>query len=263
MTLKIAIAQMDIALGQPEINQVTVAQYAQRAAAAGVDVLVYPEMWQTGYALDQLPTLADRGGASTQQLLAQLAKKYHLNIVGGSVATQQGEQFYNTMYVVDQMGQLVSTYHKAHLFGLMAEEQYIAAGDHKNTFELAGVSAAGVICYDIRFPEWLRAMMTEGPQQILYVAAEWPIQRIDQWQILLQARAIENQAFVVAANRVGRDADNQFGGRSLVIDPLGQIVAQARDMDEALLVVTIDIADEKTVRGQIPVFHDRRPELYY
>ena len=130
MTLKIAIAQMDIALGQPEINQVTVAQYAQRAAAAGVDVLVYPEMWQTGYALDQLPTLADRGGASTQQLLAQLAKKYHLNIVGGSVATQQGEQFYNTMYVVDQMGQLVSTYHKAHLFGLMAEEQYIAAGDH-------------------------------------------------------------------------------------------------------------------------------------
>ena len=106
-------------------------------------------------------------------------------------------------------------------------------------------------------------MMAEGPQQILYVAAEWPIQRIDQWQILLQARAIENQTFVVAANRVGRDADNQFGGRSLVIDPLGQIVAQARDTDEALLVVTIDIADEKTVRGQIPVFHDRRPELYY
>lgn len=262
MMLKIAIAQMYIALGQPEMNQVKVAQYAQRAAAAGVDVLIYPEMWQTGYALDQLPTLADRAGTNTQQLLAQLAKKYHLNIVGGSVATQQGEQFYNTMYVVDQMGQLVSTYHKAHLFGLMAEEQYIAAGNQKNTFELAGVPAAGVICYDIRFPEWLRTMMAEGPQQILYVVAEWPIQRIAQWQILLQARAIENQAFVVAANRVGRDHANQFGGRSMVIDPLGQIIAQASETDEALLIVTIDTADENAVRGQIPVFRDRRLELY-
>ena len=79
----------------------------------------------------------------------------------------------------------------------------------------------------------------------------------------MQARAIENQAFVVAANRVGRDAANQFGGRSLVIDPLGQIVAQASDTDEELLIMTIDTAEEKTVRGQIPVFHDRRPELYY
>lgn len=263
MKLKIAIAQMAIALGQPQVNQVTVKNYAQQAAAAGADVLVYPEMWQTGYALDQLDSLADQAGAKTQQLLAQLAQQYQINIVGGSVATQQGEQFYNTMYVVDQRGQPVSSYHKAHLFGLMAEEQYIAAGNHTNSFDLAGVPSAGVICYDIRFPEWLRTMMAVGPQQILYVVAEWPVQRIAQWQILLQARAIENQAFVVAANRVGHDADNQFGGRSLVIDPLGNIVAQASDMDDTLLVVTIDTEEEDQVRGQIPVFHDRRPELYY
>lgn len=74
-----------------------------------------------------------------------------------------------------------------------------------------------MICYDIRFPEWVRTMMSSGPQAILYVSAEWPIQRIAQWQILLQARAIENQAFVVAANRVGSDRDNTFGGRSLVL----------------------------------------------
>lgn len=262
MKLKIAIAQMAIALGQPEVNQATVKKYAQQAAAAEADVLVLPEMWSTGYAFEQLTTIADQGGARSQGFLSEIARQYQLNIVGGSVATQQGTSYYNTMYVVDDQGQRVSSYHKAHLFGLMAEEQYLAAGEQINTFTLAGVPAAGVICYDIRFPEWLRTMMAQGPQQILYVVAEWPIQRIAQWQILLQARAIENQTFVVAANRVGHDANNQFGGRSLVIDPLGQIIQQADDNDKALLVVTIDTADEQAVRGQIPVFHDRRPALY-
>jgi omega-amidase len=104
--------------------------------------------------------------------------------------------------------------------------------------------------------------MSQGPQEILYIVAEWPIQRIKQWQLLLQARAIENQTFVVAANRVGRDNDNTFGGRSLIIDPLGNIVQQASDDKVELLVAEININDEKAIRGEIPVFSDRRPELY-
>lgn len=262
MTLKVAIAQMNIALGQPEVNEQTVAQYAQKASEAGADILIYPEMWNTGYALTDLPQLADNDGEQSRHLLARLAKTYQLNIVGGSVATMRDGRFFNTMFVFNQLGQQVSRYDKAHLFGLMNEEKYIAAGSQPNTFELAGVLSSGVICYDIRFPEWLRTMMSSGPQAILYVSAEWPIQRIAQWQILLQARAIENQAFVVAANRVGSDRDNTFGGRSLVIDPLGNIVAQGTDVDDMLVIADIDIADETAIRGQIPVFSDRRPDLY-
>lgn len=262
MTLKVAIAQMNIALGQPEVNEQTVAQYAQKASEAGADILIYPEMWNTGYALTDLPQLADNDGEQSRHLLARLAKTYQLNIVGGSVATMRDGRFFNTMFVFNQLGQQVSRYDKAHLFGLMNEEKYIAAGSQPNTFELAGVLSSGVICYDIRFPEWVRTMMSSGPQAILYVSAEWPIQRIAQWQILLQARAIENQAFVVAANRVGSGRDNTFGGRSLVIDPLGNIVAQGTDADDMLVIADIDIADEAAIRGQIPVFSDRRPDLY-
>jgi len=144
----------------------------------------------------------------------------------------------------------------------MNEEKFMSAGNKTNLFNLADVPSAGAICYDIRFPEWLRTMMSQGPQEILYIVAEWPIQRIKQWQLLLQARAIENQTFVVAANRVGRDNNNTFGGRSLIIDPLGNIVQQASDDKVELLVAEININDEKTIRGEIPVFSDRRPELY-
>ena len=263
MKLKIGIAQVDIFLGNPQANQQTIIDYAQKAGQMGVDVLLYPEMWQTGYALTELDRLADQHGDESQALLSQLAKRHHMNIVGGSVATQRDHQFYNTMFVFDRYGQKVSEYDKVHLFGLMNEEKYIAAGNHSNVFNLDGVPCAGVCCYDIRFPEWVRTMMAKGPQELLFVTAEWPEQRIAQWQTLLQARAIENQAFVVAANRVGYDDDNVFGGRSLVIDPLGKIIKQASDSEPTLLVTEIDIDDEQDVRGQIPVFSDRRPTLYY
>ncbi|WP_294976858.1 carbon-nitrogen family hydrolase [uncultured Leuconostoc sp.] len=263
MKLKVAIAQIDIALGDPKHNQQTVAYYAKKAAKVNADVLIYPEMWNTGYALAELTQLADNNGQDSQLLLSKLAKQYHLNIVGGSVAIKQNHQFYNTMFVFDALGQKVSEYNKLHLFGLMNEKKYVSAGSAVNTFDLAGIKSAAAICYDIRFPEWLRTMMSVGPQEILYVVAEWPIQRIEQWQIMLQARAIENQTFVVAANRVGRDKDNVFGGRSLIIDPLGHILQQAGDEQETLLIGDINIGDEKAVRGQIPIFDDRRPELYY
>lgn len=261
MKLKIAIAQIDIALGQPQINQKTITDYAKKAADAGVDVLIYPEMWNTGYALTALDTLADVDGVNSQQVLSQLAKTYQLNIIGGSVAILRDGDFYNTMYIFDKNGQKVQEYDKLHLFGLMNEGQYITSGTKTNSFKLAGVPSAGAICYDIRFPEWLRTIMAPGPQEILYIAAQWPIQRIKQWQILLQARAIENQAFVVAANRVGYDDHNVFGGSSLIIDPLGRIVQQAGE-EETLLVAEINTNDEQDVRGEIPVFSDRRPELY-
>ena len=117
-----------------------------------------------------------------------------------------------------------------------------------------------VICYDIRFPEWLRKQMAKG-SQLLVVPAQWPSSRIMQWKILLQARAIENQAYVVAVNRTGEGLLDTFNGHSLVIDPLGKVVFEA-DAQEGVSVVTIDLEAVESVRGQIPVFADRRLDLY-
>lgn len=258
--MRVALAQLDIQFGDPDANYQQVEVAIQRAAEQTVDVIVLPEMWNTGYALTRLNVVADDDGQRTRQLLSKLARQFRVNIVGGSVAVARDGHYYNEMLVIDRHGQLVSQYDKVHRFGLMAEDRYITAGATENVFELDDVAAMGVICYDIRFPEWLRKQAAQGPR-VIFVSAEWPTQRQMQWRLLLQARAIENQAFVVAVNRVGSDPDNQFGGQSLVIDPLGDLLAIGGAHPQ-LITATLDLAQVERVRGQIPVLEDRRPELY-
>ncbi|SDN06387.1 carbon-nitrogen family hydrolase [Limosilactobacillus mucosae] len=261
MTFKVAAAQIDIALGDPDRNYQTVTQAVKDAAKAGADVVVFPEMWNTGYTLTELARLADQDGWRTKQTLARAAKENQIAIVGGSVATvRAGGQYYNTTYVYDETGQLIGSYDKVHLFGLMHEDQFIQAGDHGNVFELKGVKSASFICYDLRFPEWFRTVAKQGAD-VIYVVAEWPTPRIEQWEALVKARAIENQAFVVAVNRVGHDAENSYNGHSLVVDPLGNVIANAGEK-AGLTLAELDLDELKKVRGPIPVFKDRRPDLY-
>lgn len=261
MPNKLALAQLNIEFAQPEKNFQKVADEVQEAAAHQAQVVVFPEMWNTGYALTQLDELADVDGQHTQKLLSQLASQYKINIVGGSVATKQNGHFFNTTYVFNDAGQLVGHYNKVHLFGLMKEDQYLAAGKEENFFKLTEVPSASFICYDLRFPEWIRTVARHGAD-ILYFPAEWPAVRVPQWQIMLQSRAIENQCFVVAVNRVGDDPDNHFNGHSLVIDPLGKIIQDAGEQ-ETITYATVDTAQLNQVRGPIPVFKDRRPDLYH
>ena len=258
--MKVGLAQIDIIFGQPDKNIAKVKEFVEKAASEHCDVVVFPEMWNTGYALTDLEQLAD-DGESIKNILSSLAKYFAINIVAGSIAVKEGDKFFNRAYVFDRTGQLLSQYDKVHLFGLMNEEKFIAAGSKKHIYELAGIESAGVICYDIRFPEWLRTNMASQEAKVLYVVAEWPDPRTPQWQALLVARAIENQAFVVAVNRVGEDPDNRYLGNSLVIDPLGNIIVNAGE-SENLSTVSIDLSEIDSIRGQIPVFEDRRPDLY-
>ena len=152
----------------------------------------------------QLDSLADVDGQKTKQIFTKLAKEYQVNIVGGSVATKRADKFFNTMYVANRTGKIVAEYDKAHLFKLMDEHLFMNAGQSTNIFELDGIICGGVICYDLRFPEWIRTHVLNGAK-IMFIPAEWPAKRIDHWQLLLQARAIENQCFIVAVNRVGTD----------------------------------------------------------
>ncbi|MGT2907093.1 carbon-nitrogen family hydrolase [Streptococcus dentiloxodontae] len=260
--MRISLIQMDILHGQPEQNCDRVLDFLEKAMLESPDVIVLPEMWNTGYALSDLAELADTDGQKTQKLLSQFAQKHEVAIVGGSVAVAKDNQFFNTTYVYDRTGKLLVDYSKVHLFGLMAEDCFLAAGHKKSQFELDGVKAASAICYDIRFPEWLRTLMSAGAQ-LLFVVAQWPESRIQQWEILLRARAVENQAFVVAVNRVGDGPDDHFNGHSMIIDPLGNIILQARDDEEGVFTANIDLSQTAAVRGSIPVFEDRRPELYH
>ena len=160
--MKISLVQMDVAHGQPVENKKHVIEMLERALDDNPDVIVLPEMWNTGYALNELDGLADKDGLDSQELLSHFAREHAVAIIGGSVAIEQGGKFYNTTYVYNKSGELINSYSKVHLFGLMAEDQYMSAGTDESIFELDGVTAASVICYDIRFPEWVRTQMAQG-----------------------------------------------------------------------------------------------------
>lgn len=258
--MKIACIQLDVAFAEPEKNFTAVQNMIERVAKQGAELVVLPEMWNTGYALTKLEHLADIEGERTKKFLSDLARTHHIHIVGGSVSTKKGSYFYNTMYVYTNEGSLVAEYDKAHLFRLMDEHLYLQAGNKENVFTLGSIPAGGLICYDIRFPEWIRAHALAGAK-VLFIPAQWPETRIDHWKILLQARAIENQCFVVAVNRTGQDPNNRFNGQSMIIAPWGKILWTGDDSEE-IAIVDVDFSEVDEVRSRIPVYEDRRPSLY-
>ncbi|NGY85958.1 carbon-nitrogen family hydrolase [Bacillus megaterium] len=224
------------------------------------DILVLPELWDTAYDLTRLDEIADDEGQQAKQLISQFAKTNEVNIVAGSIAKKTEQGVTNTMYIFDRKGREVSQYSKLHLFKLMDEHLYLEAGTAKNLFTLEQSLCAGVICYDIRFPEWIRVHTSSGAE-VLFVVAQWPAPRLAHWKALLISRAIENQCYVIACNRVGQDPNNTFAGHSLVIDPWGEIIAEAGDSEE-LLSADVNLELVKEIRKQIPVFTDRRTEFY-
>ena len=257
--MKIGCIQLNMGFGKVEENYERAEKFIREAASQGAEIVVLPEMWNTGYALEKLDELADVNGERTKAFLSSLAKQLGVHIVGGSVSVKRDDKFYNTMYTFNNEGELVGEYSKAHLFRLMDEHLYLQAGSEMNRFALGDIEAAGVICYDIRFPEWLRSHALAGAK-VLFVPAQWPTPRIDHWKTLLQARAIENQCFVIAVNRIANKVEN-FNGQSMIIQPWGEVLWTGAE-DEELAIIDVDFSIVDEVRGRIPVYDDRRPELY-
>ncbi|SDC75960.1 Carbon-nitrogen hydrolase [Paenibacillus sp. UNCCL117] len=261
-TWNVALLQMDIAIGEPERNYGKLELLLKQAVdhEQKPDVIVIPEMWNTGYALDRIHELADPAGERTRAMLSDFSGKHQVNILGGSIAEKRADGVYNTTYAFDREGREIGSYSKIHLFRLMDEEKYLKSGASLGQLELDGISAGAMICYDIRFPELARKLALGGAK-LLFVPAEWPNPRLHHWRTLLQARAIENQMFVIACNRVGISGTTEFFGHSMVIDPWGEVLAEG-DGAESIVRATInlDLVDE--VRSRIPIFEDRRPALY-
>ncbi len=259
--MKIACVQMNVLAGQPERNYVAAEALIRRAARNRPDVILLPETWNTGFAPQQLdPTQADEDGARTRQLCSTLAKELGVNLLAGSVTTRRADGIYNTAYGFSRTGELVCSYDKTHLFSPLGEDKVYQKGGSLARFTLDGVSCALVTCYDLRFPELARTLALPG-LDVLFVVSQWPKQRISHLQTLARARAIENQAFVAVCNACGSAYGTKFGGCSMVIDPLGNILRQAGSRENVLHAeISLDMLEK--VRQAIPVFQDRRPELY-
>ncbi|MED1204289.1 carbon-nitrogen family hydrolase [Heyndrickxia acidicola] len=260
MLKKMACIQMDIHFGQPEKNYENAEKWIHKASEEKCDLVILPELWTTGYDLTRLSEIADEEAKQTFKFLKRCSLTYQVDIIGGSIAKKTAQGHYNTMLIVDREGNFIKEYSKLHLFKLMDEHLFLQHGTNSGEFTLYGESFSGAICYDIRFPEWIRKPFLEGASA-LFVSAEWPKPRLSHWRNLLIARAIENQCYVIACNRVGNDPNNTFGGHSLIIDPWGEILAEGGE-DEGLVIKEADFSLVKEVRRKIPVFSDRLPEYY-
>lgn len=260
--LRISLLQMDIAIGEPERNFAKLESMLEEAVSTAdkPDVIVFPEMWNTGYALDRIHELADVQGERTREYLSLFSRKHQVNIIGGSIAEKKEDAILNTIYAFDRTGNVAADYSKIHLFRLMDEEKYLTAGERLGRFELDGIQSGMMICYDIRFPELSRKLALDGAK-VLFVPAEWPHPRLHHWRTLLMARAIENQMYVVSCNRVGTSGTASFFGHSMVIDPWGEAIAEGGE-EETILTATVDLDNVDKVRRTIPIFEDRRPHLY-
>jgi len=260
--VKISCIQMNVRAGDPAANYVQAERLIKKAAKRKPDVILLPELWNTGFAPGKIdPALADEGGVRTKTFCGGLAKEFNVNLVAGSVLTRKSDRICNTAYVFNRAGDCFAEYDKTHLFSPSGEDQAYTAGDKIVTFPLDGVTCGIMICYDLRFAELARVMALSDVK-VLFIPAEWPRQRREQMLTLLRARAIENQQVAVLCNGCGTAFGTQFGGSSAIVDPLGNILAKAGQREKTICA-EIDFSAQEKIRKDLPVFVDRKPELYF
>ena len=259
--LTISLAQMRIKLARVDDNLATATSMIAQAAADRTDIAVLPELWSTGYDLENAQKHAAQLG---QAIFAQVAEAAQANRIAiyGSLLERHGDRVMNCATLYDAAGELRGVYRKIHLFRLFDEHLWLSEGEAPALLQQAWGTTGLAICYDLRFPELFRHYAVAHGAALMLLCAEWPLARVAHWRTLLRARAIENQCFVAATNSCGETGGTVFGGHSMIIDPWGQIIAEAGE-DECLVTAEIDLTEVQRVRRAIPVFEDRRPDAYF
>jgi omega-amidase len=261
--MKIAVAQISCALADSDANLLKVRDFSGRAKEAGADLIVFPEMIDTGYSMPVIQANAASWTDGFVPGLQETARNLSIAIVSG-VSERDVSSIYNSQVFVDQQGEIVAKYRKTHLYAVepVEEQTCFAPGDAFVSFAFGGLRFGFSICYDLRFPEMYRKLVTEQQVGAFIISSAWPFPRLEHFRTLALARAIENQSYVVASNRVGKDDDLWFCGSSAIIDPRGVVIAAASADREEL--IHADVSDELalSVRSRVASFAHRRPELY-
>lgn len=261
--MKIAAVQLACTLGDVQDNLNKIREFCRRAKQEGVDLIVFPEAADTGYSMPVIREHAKPWTKGAVPALQAMAKEFSLTIVSG-VAERESNAIYNSQVFIDPRGQIVASYRKTHLFVLPPNDEstcYTPGG------EFVAVASAGFrfglsICYDLRFPEVCRALALELGANVMLVSSAWPLPRAAHLRALAVARAVENQSYLVLANRAGVDAGVTCCGMSAIIDPSGVLIASASEDREEMIVAEISEEVVRSMRERMPVFAHRRTELY-
>ena len=253
-----------------EENRETAERLIREAVSAGADLVALPELWSC-HGLDEVyRENAEPVPGPTTEFLGSLARELKVYVLGGSIleGEPESERLSNTSTFFDPSGEMTAVYRKIHLFDVkVSDREYlesanIAPGKDVVTAK-AGAATLGLsVCYDVRFPELYRLLALRGAE-ILAVPAAFTLQTgKDHWELLLRARAVENQAFVVAPAQWGRKADGRWTyGRSMIVDPWGTVLATSPDRD-GFALATLDLDYLDRFRAEFPALANRRPEAY-
>lgn len=253
MSLNIHALQLDSVWEDKAASFARVRTLLEAAPPAPGSLLILPEMFATGFSC-ALDITAEPPGGPTEQFLKTLAADWQCCVLGGLVVPGPGDKALNQALAVAPDGRELARYSKMRPFSLGGEAAVHARGCSPVLFEWGGFKIAPLICYDLRFPELAREAVRQGAEALVYMAA-WPVKRYQHWITLLQARAIENQAYVIGVNRTGTDPQFYYNGRSLVADPHGIIIADAGEREHELCArLEADVL--RDWRAQFPALRD-------
>ncbi|MFJ8755372.1 carbon-nitrogen family hydrolase [Streptomyces sp. NPDC102441] len=228
-------------------------------AQRGADLVVLPELWPVGaFAYTAFADEAEPLQGPTYDIMAKAAAEAGVWLHAGSfVERAEDGTLYNTSLVFSPEGELAASYRKIHRFGFdKGEAVLMGAGEELVTVALPETTLGIATCYDLRFPEQFRGLVDAGAETLI-VAAGWPERRRSHWTLLAQARAVENQAYVLAVGSAGTHAGVEQAGHSIVVDPWGEVLAEAGGAEE-VLTVEFDPAKATATREQFPALKDRR-----
>ncbi|MFZ3499021.1 carbon-nitrogen family hydrolase [Streptomyces sp. 5.8] len=226
---------------------------------SGSDLVVLPELWTVGaFAYEQFETEAEPLDGPTYGAMAAAARDAGVWLHAGSFVERAGDgSLYNTALVLSPAGELAATYRKIHRFGFdQGEAVLMSAGESLTTVALPEQTLGLATCYDLRFPELFRGLVDAGATTLV-VSAGWPARRRGHWTLLNRARAVEDQAYVLACGTAGTNGGVEQAGHSLVVDPWGEVLAEAGPGEE---ILTVDLDPKKVAetREQFPALKDRR-----
>lgn len=253
--IKAAVIQFDVKTGKVDEN---LKYISKKTESLDADLIVLPEMWMCGFDYTFLTDHALR----TPMVLDEISKlaKNSGTVISGSFPELRDNDIYNTSYIIDKDGEIKGTYSKVHLFSQASEDKHFKAGKEAVVTETSIGKIGHMICYDLRFPEFCRTLALEGAE-IVVVMAQWPKVRIDHWNKLLAARAIENQLFIIGANRIGTENLIEYTGNSKILSPLGKTLSFGYSF-ETDLEAELDFEEMDSFREQIPCFKERETDIY-
>ncbi len=256
--IRICAAQISSIWEDPERTLEKAGLFVRHAAASGADLICFPEQFATGW--DPLPekNVQDINGpiVTTRQ---RCAEKNRIMVIGSF--RERGDLLpRNTAVVIGRDGSILATYAKIHLFSPGKENAGTAAGSGLGIFRLGSLTCGIAICYDLRFPELFRLYGKRGVQ-VVFVPAAWPELRARHWELFIQARALENQMYVIGVNTTGTTPVETYAGGTMAADPQGTVLCRAGRAEE-LVFLDLDFGHIASCRSQFPAANDRRDDLY-